>query len=334
MIKTFIDLFAGIGGLGLPFREAGWKCVFSSEIDKYACQTYEANFGEKPAGDITKINPHQIPDHELLLAGFPCQAFSIAGNRKGFLDPRGTLFFEIVKVLRIKKPRFFVLENVKNLLSHNEEKTFSLIKKELENVGYNVKFKVLNAKDFGSIQNRERIYILGFRNQRDSILFNFQRMHKYPRPDLNKFINVNTKKNGCFYYKNTKYQQWLDEKFREGFIFYQIRRKYIRVNKNNLCPTLTANMGTGGHNVPIIHTNFGFRKLTPRECFNIQGFPLSFVLPKIANCHLYKQAGNSVSINCVYFISQKINLIMEQNYASKQGSLQQNYKFISELKIS
>lgn len=332
MDKTFIDLFAGIGGLSLPFRDLGWKCVFSSEIDKFACQTYEANFNEKPFGDITKINVNDIPDHSLLLAGFPCQAFSIAGNQNGFSDPRGNVFFEIVRILKNKKPRIFLLENVKNLINHDNKKTFSIIKTSLEKCGYKLKYKILNSKDFGSIQNRERIYILGFLDNKDYIKFNFDKNSNYSKPLFKDFIDFECKKNDIFYYKNTKYNKWLSDSWNSNFIFYQIRRQYIRVNKNNLCPTLTANMGTGGHNVPIINTKYGFRKLTPSECFKIQGFPEDFYLPKIANCHLYKQAGNSVSINCISFICNKINALWGNANENYKRTLQQNNRLISSLK--
>ena len=329
----FIDLFAGIGGLGLPFREMGWKCVFSSEIDKFACQTYEANFNEKPAGDITKINPKTIPDHDLLLAGFPCQPFSIAGHRKGFDDERGNLFFNIVDILKVKKPQCFLLENVKNLVSHDGGNTFKTIKIILKELGYSIKYKILNAKDFDSIQNRERIYIVGFLQNKDCLKFNFIDKKYFSKNYDYSSINWNLKLEDKYYYTKTKYNEWLKKEFDSNLYFYQIRRKYIRTNKNNLCPTLTANMGMGGHNVPIIYTKYGFRKLTPRECFNIQGFPTTFKLPNIADSHLYKQAGNSVSINCVKPIATKL-LKITQDYDNHKRNIQQNYFLIPQMEIA
>ena len=161
----YIDLFAGIGGIRMPFQNLGGKCVFSSEIDKYAAQTYEANYGEKPSGDITQINAESIPNFDILLAGFPCQAFSIAGKRKGFEDTRGTMFFEVERILEEKKPKSFLLENVKGLTNHDHGRTFKIMLDILENkLGYKVYYKVLNAKNFGLPQNRERIMIVGFKN--------------------------------------------------------------------------------------------------------------------------------------------------------------------------
>lgn len=161
----FIDLFAGIGGIRRPYQKLGGKCVFSSEIDKFAVKTYEANWGETPSGDITQIEAKDIPAFDILLAGFPCQAFSIAGKRKGFDDTRGTMFFEVERILEYHKPKCFMLENVKGLLSHDKGNTFRVMKDILEKkLDYKIYYKVLNAKDFGVPQNRERIIIVGFKN--------------------------------------------------------------------------------------------------------------------------------------------------------------------------
>ena len=181
---TFVDLFAGIGGIRLSFEAVGGKCVFSSEWDSYAQDTYEANFGERPYGDITKIKPEIIPDHDILLGGFPCQAFSICGDQKGFFDTRGTLFFNIEEILKVKKPYAFMLENVKNLKSHDKGKTFNTIIKHLENLDYSVHHTILNSLDFGVPQKRERTIIVGFK---ENISFVF------PKPlgikvDLNKVL--------------------------------------------------------------------------------------------------------------------------------------------------
>jgi len=183
MKKTYraIDLFAGIGGIRLGFKQAfgeDIEFIFSNEINKYASETYEANFGENPQGDITELDPTEIPDFDLLLAGFPCQAFSIAGEKRGFEDTRGTLFFNVAEVLRIKKPIAFMLENVKNLISHDSGRTIQVINDVLtEDLKYNIKFKVLNAREFGVPQNRERIFIVGFR---DNLKFHFPEPPKIP----------------------------------------------------------------------------------------------------------------------------------------------------------
>lgn len=168
---TFIDLFAGIGGIRIPFDELGGKCVFSSEIDKFAAEMYEANFYEKPVGDITKVSADEIPDHDLLLAGFPCQPFSIMGDGLGFADTRGTLFFEIERILKDKKPKAFLLENVKQLKGHDKGRTLKVIIKKLEKIGYKVQWEILNALDFGVPQKRERIIIVGFLDK--NVKFNF-----------------------------------------------------------------------------------------------------------------------------------------------------------------
>ena len=170
---TFIDLFAGIGGIRLPFDELGYMNVFSSEFNEAACDTYEANFGHRPSGDITKIKSKDIPSHDLLLAGFPCQAFSIMGLKKGFEDTRGTLFFEVERILQYHKPKVILLENVKQLVTHDKGRTFDVIINRLTSLGYHLKWKVLNALDFGLPQKRERIIIVGFLDELTSYYFNF-----------------------------------------------------------------------------------------------------------------------------------------------------------------
>lgn len=299
-----IDLFAGIGGIRLGFQNAfkeNIEFVFSSEIDKYAQQTYTANFGEIPHGDITKIDEKDIPSHDILLAGFPCQAFSIAGKRLGFEDTRGTLFFEVARIVKYHKPKIVFLENVKGFVNHDKGNTFRVVKETLEEMGYKVYSKVLNAKDFGVPQNRERIYIVAFL---DEVEFEF------PKP-----LDINTSIKSKFeddvpekYYYNNKplFERIKDDVVDENSI-YQWRRQYVRENKSGVCPTLTANMGTGGHNVPIIKDKKGIRKLTPRECANFQGFPNSFVLPNLVDSQLYKQCGNSVVVGVIEKIAFEIN---------------------------
>lgn len=305
--KNYIDLFAGIGGLRLPFDSLGWNCTFSSEIDKNACKTYELNFNSHAFNDITKINYNLIPDHNLLLAGFPCQAFSIAGYRKGFLDKRGILIFNVLKIIKAKQPTIIFLENVKNLISHNNGQTLKIIVEKIEQLGYKVQWHLLNLLDYGIPQNRERIYIIAISNKQKIQNFHIEKKELKP---INKFVNFKTKYDEKYYYRNNKYEKMLNEAWDSNFIFYQIRRKYIRKNVNNVCPALTANMGTGGHNVPIIKTKYGWRKLIPRECFNLMGFPQNFKLPNIANSHLYKQAGNSVGLPIIQAIAKNIDTII------------------------
>lgn len=294
-----LDLFAGIGGIKIGFEKAGFECVFSNDFDKDCKITYDLNFsGDQKSlvlGDISKISSNIIPDFNILTGGFPCQPFSIAGYRKGFTDgDRGNLFFEIIRVLKDKKPKAFLLENVKNLKTHDNGRTMKIVYSELQKLGYHVVDKVLNTMEFGNIpQNRERIYIVGFLDQ--EAFNNFSFPNKIP---LTKTINDCLEKNidEKYYYNGKSLFAKLKKEVVKKNTVYQWRRQYVRENKNNVCPTLTANMGMGGHNVPIIIDSKGIRKLTPRECANFQGFPENFKLPNIADSSLYKQFGNSVSI--------------------------------------
>ncbi|HPT73068.1 MAG TPA: DNA cytosine methyltransferase [Candidatus Cloacimonadota bacterium] len=341
---TFIDLFAGIGGMRIAFQNNGGQCLFSSEYDKAAQKSYEMNYGEVPFGDITQIDSDDIPDHDILIAGFPCQAFSIAGYQKGFEDPRGNMFFETARIIHDKKPRAFLLENVKNLVSHDHGKTFQVIKKVLkEELGYSFIPFVLNSKDYGQVpQTRERIYMVGFRNEakydnyENNIGVYHFRLDKEYRTLLKnrEMTNISTmnfkipvplkltigisdllekeKQPEMYYYQPEHiYYPILHEIITKKHTIYQWRRVYVRENKSNVCPTLTANMGTGGHNVPIIHDEYGIRKLTPRECARFQGYEDKFVLPKLANSHLYKQIGNSVTVPVIERIAHEIVSALE-----------------------
>nr|PMK37668.1 DNA (cytosine-5-)-methyltransferase [Vibrio breoganii] len=312
----FIDLFAGIGGVRLGFQNAGGACVFSSEFDKNAQKTYALNHGDFPFGDITQIDPEMIPDHDVLLGGFPCQAFSVAGYRQGFDDEkgRGNLFFYIYEILKAKKPKAFLLENVKNLQGHDKGKTFGIIKDSLKDLGYSVRFKVMNSMEYGNVpQTRERIYIVGFRDESEweSMSGCLTEQFNWPeKTPLNISIRDILEKDvgEVFYYEKYACHDVLKEHMTKKDTVYQWRRHYVRENKSNVCPTLTANMGTGGHNVPLVlDDNNRIRKLTPRECSFVQGFPAKFQLPEgIANSHLYKQFGNSVTVPVVEKIAKEV----------------------------
>jgi DNA (cytosine-5)-methyltransferase 1 len=303
----FIDLFAGIGGFRLAFEKVGGKSVFTSEWDKNSQFTFYENFKELPKGDINAIKPNTIPDHNILLAGFPCQAFSIAGYRKGFEDTRGTLFFNIANILEEKNPPAFLLENVKGLVNHNMGDTLKRMKEILEvKLGYKVFVEILNSMTHANIpQNRERIFFVGIRKDKFHSNFNFP-----PKIDLIKTIHdciLYGKQEDKYYYdKNHKYYEELNKTVIKTDTIYQWRRKYVRENKSKVCPTLTANMGTGGHNVPIIKDNYGIRKLTPRECANFQGFPKNYKLPKISDSKLYYQIGNSVTVPLIERIAKNM----------------------------
>lgn len=303
------SLFAGIGGICYGFEQAGANIVWANELDKAACITYRKNFGSTylVEGDIKEIEPTKIPDIDILNAGFPCQAFSVAGYQKGFADERGNLFFEIIRILKVKKPRAILLENVKNLESHDKGNTFRIIKKELESLGYYIHYKVLNTMKYGNIpQNRERIYIVGFLDKKAYEAFEFPKEIKLDKT-ISDIVDLNSKKTQNFYYNNQKYYPILKSTMNKQDTIYQWRRVYCRENKSNVCPTLTANMGTGGHNVPLIKDNFDIRKLTPEECIAFQGFPAEFRFPdNISNANKYKQAGNSVSVPVIKRISEQI----------------------------
>lgn len=308
----FIDLFAGIGGFRLAMQSLGGKCVFTSEWDEQAKKTYEANFGDIPFGDITKESTKNfIPnDFDVLCAGFPCQAFSIAGKRGGFEDTRGTLFFDIEQIIEKHRPKVVFLENVKNLVSHDKGKTFKVILEILEKkLGYKVYYKVLNSMTYANVpQNRERIFIVAFDPVKVKNCSNF----KFPEEiKLTKTIQdflVKEKPDDKYYYKKDHmYYPELEKTITSNKTVYQWRRIYVRENKSNVCPTLTANMGAGGHNVPLIQDSYGIRKLTPLECFSFQGYPMEqYLLPKIADSKLYMQAGNSVTTPLVKRISDEI----------------------------
>lgn len=308
----FIDLFAGIGGFRLALQNLGGKCVFSSEWDKDAKITYRANFGETPYGDITKeITKSYIPnDFDILCAGFPCQPFSIAGNRQGFSDTRGTLFFDIEEIAMKHRPKVLFLENVKNLVSHDKGKTFKVIVEILEEkLGYKVFHRVLNSMTHANVpQNRERIIIVAFdpnqvENYRD---FKWPKRMKLTKT-IHDILDLQKQDDKYYYPETHQYYPELKENMVNRDTVYQWRRIYVRENKSNVCPTLTANMGTGGHNVPLILDDYGIRKLTPKECFAFQGFPVDeYVLPPIANSKLYMQAGNSVTVDLIERISKEI----------------------------
>ena len=304
---SFIDLFSGIGGFRLAFESIGGKCVFSSDIDKWANETYFLNFGEYPKGNIENIFTDEIPNHDILCAGFPCQPFSIGGYRKGFCDTRGTLFFEIERILKDKMPRAFILENVKGLINHDKGKTFKIIKKSLKDLGYSLFYEVLNSKDYGIPQNRERIYIVGFKDKIDYF--------KFPNP-LNKEINAfDILENNLKGFSITKTAEKhlethlnsfeLKKKIKKTYPLFatEIRPSRCSFRNDGISPCLTAKMGTGGNNVPILVSEK--RKLSVRECLRLQGFPESYKI-KENYFQSYKQVGNSVTVPVVKYIGEEI----------------------------
>lgn len=313
------SFFAGVGGIDKGFEKAGFETIYANEFDKNASITYKTNYPNVHLDvcDIRNLDEKKdIPAFDIMLAGFPCQAFSVAGYRQGFDDEkgRGNLFFELVRIIKAKKPKILFLENVKNLVSHDDGKTFTVISSTLEELGYHVKPMVLNASSYGNIpQTRERIYIVCFKNLTHYRKFDFPKPVKLEKT-LKNVIDFDTEQEKRYYYtESCTFYNELRDNMKSSDTCYQWRRVYVRENKSNLCPTLTANMGTGGHNVPLILTHDNrIRKLTPRECFNLQGFPNDFVLPEtLSNGALYKQAGNSVVVSVIERIANEIKKAIE-----------------------
>ena len=298
-----IDLFAGIGGIRLGFESLGCENVFSSEWDKYAQQMYKENFGEEPFGDINLISPKDIPSHDILLAGFPCQPFSIAGKGLGFDDTRGTLFFNIQSILKEKKPKAFLLENVKRLTTHDNGKTFRVILDKLNELGYTVYYKVLNSLHFGVPQKRERIYIVGFR---DSLAFKFPKPLGYYKP-LEDILEDD---------KNVPQNYFLSEEMKQKRLnaikkdppFPSIWHENIGGNISAL-PYSCALRAGGSYNYLVVN---GIRRLTDREMLRLQGFPENFKI-NIPYSQLRKVAGNSVTVPVIKAIAKEMLHSLEQN---------------------
>lgn len=313
------SFFAGVGGIDIGFENTGaFEVIYANEIDPYPVRTYELNSNIKVDNkSICDVQPDEIPDFDVMLAGFPCTDISVAGARQGLFNDDGTLtrsglFFELIRIIHVKKPRIVFLENVKNLVGHNDGKTFLAIINALEQEGYHApKYMVMNAMTYGNVpQNRERIYIVAFRDDVDKHSFDFP----MPVPltqTLQDIIDFNSQMDEKYYYTPGKYKGDIYEKLVEAMddanAVYQWRRKYVRKNKSGVVPTLTANQGEGGHNVCLVRTKHGIRKMIPHECFNAQGFPKDFKLPPdMSDARLYKQAGNSVCVTVIQRIAQNI----------------------------
>lgn len=331
-IMTFIDLFCGIGGFRIGFESVGFKCVFSSDFNKKVQETYETNFGEKPFGDITLINPKELPDFDVLTGGFPCQPFSISGKKLGFEDTRGTLFFDICRIIQEKSPKVVVLENVQHLVHHDKKRTFKTIINSLVQLGYQVNYQILNTKDFGLPQHRERIFIIGTKSGN----FDFAQMKKVKSKPLKMFLDPR----GVFEYLDQSEYTLLDSSLIKVqpysnliFVGYRNKNRFktgIRPNTEHLNrthrqpnriysvegyhPTLPS-QETSGRFFVYIPKEDRVRKLTIRECYRIMGFPEDFILnPTIGE--RYKQIGNSVSVNITQEVATQIvnqNLLQDGN---------------------
>ena len=316
---TCASFFAGVGGIDLGFEEQGFRTIYADEFDAKARETFALNFPEVTldSRDIREVFASEVPTVDIIVGGFPCQSFSIEGYQQGFQDEtgRGTLFFELARIIKVKQPRAIFLENVKNLLHHDKGNTLRLILKTLEDLGYFVTYQVMNAAEYGNLpQGRERIYIVGFKDKGAFERFTFPQKLDLTTSvfDVIDFKNLVEEQ---YYYREDKHYYPLlrDNIVSVGSIYEYRRGNTIRENKSGVVPTLLASMGTGGNNVPLILTEDGeIRKLTPRECFNTQGFPSSYKFPeKMANSHLYKQAGNSVAVPVVSRIAKQIKLALE-----------------------
>ena len=314
----FIDLFCGMGGFRIAFEKNGCECVFSSEIDEHAINTYQNNFGEIPSGDITKIPTAQIPDHDILCAGFPCQAFSIAGKRLGFNDTRGTLFFEVARILKDKKPKAFILENVKGLTNHDNGHTLKVILNTIEELGYNYKYAILNAKDYGIPQNRERWYCVGFLKEYGEMINQFE--FPKPFPLINDLTSIITTNNDKEYKISMACERNLLQHIQmkkiivdEYTLAYEIRPSKCQFRNDKISPCLTAKMGTGGSNVPVVVNQK--RKLTERECLAIMGYPEEYIIGK--GYQVYKQIGNSVVVPVITMLANEITKMIEKKSISQ-----------------
>jgi DNA (cytosine-5)-methyltransferase 1 len=337
-MKRFIDLFAGIGGFRIGFEKNGFECVFTSEKNRHCQEVYKKNFDDTPFGDITQIDPKEIPDFEVLLGGFPCQPFSISGKKKGFDDTRGTLFFDVCRIIEEKQPKVVVLENVKHLIHHDKKRTLKTILYSLEELGYNVSQKILNAKDFGLPQNRERIFIIGCKQG----YFDFNKLEKGNTPQLKEYLDSS----GEFDYLDRSEYTLIENPRKQptGLIFVGYRNKNtwktgVRPNTEHLSrvhrqpnriysiegvhPTLPS-QETSGRFFIYLPQEDRVRKLTVDECYRIMGFPNTFKRHERTG-EQYKQIGNSVAISVINAIAKQIvkqRLLDEEPQTEVAGNLQ------------
>ena len=315
-MPSVCSLFSGIGGIDLGFIQAGFDIVWANEMDAAACRTYRHNFPNTNLieGDIKRIATSDIPDCDVLTAGFPCQPFSIAGLQKGFKDRDGNLFFEITRIIDAKRPKVVFLENVPNLMEHDDGKTFLVIFNGLAQFGYTVYYRVLASNDYGNLpQIRKRIYIVAIREDISN------RLYQYPEPmkltlKSSDIINRSVKQHDIYYYTEGKIYDRLVAHMKDRKAIYRITDTEVRWTKNQMCPTLTANMGTHKDRVHVVWDDYGIRKMTLRECLDFQGFPKEFYFPNtITIDDAYKQIGNTVSVPVIARLATKIKgMLMEE----------------------
>ena len=318
---TICSLFSGIGGIDLGFVQAGFAVAWANEIDKYAANTYKTNLNESTlvVGDIKKIDVSKIPDFDVLVAGFPCQSFSTAGKQKGFDDARGNLFFQIVEVAQLIRPRIIFLENVANLIDHDDGKTFITMFNSLSGLNYVLCYRNMPSNEYGNTpQTRNRTYVVAFRE--DALCDRF----KYPEPielttGIFDIIKRDVKQKEVYYYKEEdRFWKYMLDNVKRKDSIYRVHDSGIHLAKNQTCPTLTASMGTRDDMVPIVIDDFGYRRLTVRECLDFQGFPKDFSFPTGTTMkEAYKQIGNSVCVTVIRRIAEQIYKVVEEYDATK-----------------
>lgn len=303
------SLFAGIGGIDLAFQQAGFEIVWANEIDEDACKTYRYNFPNTilTECDIRKINADDIPNFDILTAGFPCQSFSVCGNRKGFADERGNLFFEIMRIADTKQPKIIFLENVANLTEHNNGKTFNRIHNELSDRDYYIRYLIADACNYGIPQHRTRTYIVAFKDYDKCTGFRFpeeQPLKKHIFDIIDHSVKADDK---LYLLENSAQYQKIKAAMTDENQIYRFSDYGIQKSKDGISFTLKANMGTWYNRVPIIKDNFGIRTITPKECLALQGFSKSFDFPDIPIKSMYKQCGNTVVVSLVNSIAKQIS---------------------------
>ena len=312
MELTVGSLFSGIGGIDIAFQQAGYKVAWAIEKDAACCRTYRHNINDVDLieKDIRNVDPSMLDRVDMITAGFPCQPFSIAGKQRGFDDERGHLFYEVGKFISAYKPRFVFLENVPNLMEHNEGKTFLVVHDVLANLNYSIRYRVLRASEYGGVpQIRDRIYIVAFRDQEDCDRFEFPCKMDL-EITIEDILSRKQKKHDIYYYSNEdSFYKNASKIVTRYDSIYRVYHDSIKVTQNRMCPTLTASMGISKNQVPLVVDDFGLRKLTLQECLNFQGFPKEYYFPNsITIDDAYKQVGNSV---CVPVVERIVRFIKE-----------------------
>ena len=303
------SLFSGIGGIDLGFQQAGFEIVWANEFDRDAAKTYRHNFGDTYLSEqnIKNVKTQDIPDFDVLVAGFPCQSFSSAGRQKGFDDPRGNLFFEIARVVKDKRPPVIFLENVANLLQHNDGKSFLTVYNTLVPFGYTFKYRVIDAMEYGNVpQHRSRIFIVAF--------LDYQKCEKFEFPEpikrtvfLNDILQRNVRHDNSYYLQpDDSNYDFLTRLVSNKFMIYKYYESLKAYKSYKVCPTLLASMGSYPESIPLILDDYGIRKITPYECLALQGFPKNYRFPKVPMASAYKQCGNSVVVPVIRRIAENI----------------------------